>query len=73
MGIFFVTIYDALHDMVQNRKDAKYAKAVSLCVLCAFAVYSLFFVSIQIVTGPSFSNSTFISAPNSPVPTGLPS
>ncbi len=34
--------------------------------------YSLFFVSIQIVTGPSFNSSTFISAPNSPVPTCLP-
>ena len=29
--------------------------------------HSLFFVSITIVTGPSFNNSTFISAPNSPV------
>lgn len=34
--------------------------------------YSLFLVSIQIVTGPSFSNSTFISAPNLPVPTCFP-
>ena len=34
--------------------------------------YSLFFVSITIVTGPSFSSSTFISAPNTPVPTVLP-
>ena len=29
--------------------------------------YSLFFVSIQMVTGPSLSSSTFMSAPNSPV------
>ena len=28
--------------------------------------YSLFFVSIIIVTGPSFIKETFISAPNSP-------
>ena len=34
--------------------------------------YSLFFVSMQMVTGPSFNSSTFMSAPNSPVPTGLP-
>ena len=29
--------------------------------------YSLFFVSMNIVTGPSFISSTFMSAPNSPV------
>jgi hypothetical protein len=34
--------------------------------------YSLFLVSMHIVTGPSFSISTFMSAPNSPVPTGFP-
>ena len=34
--------------------------------------YSLLFVSIQIVTGPSLMSATFISAPNSPVPTSLP-
>lgn len=34
--------------------------------------YSLFFVSMQMVTGPSLSSSTFMSAPNSPVCTGLP-
>lgn len=38
-----------------------------------FSYYSLFFVSIQMVTGPSFSSSTFMSAPNSPVATCLPS
>ncbi len=32
--------------------------------------YSLFFESIRIVTGPSFSKDTFISAPNLPVCTG---
>ena len=37
-----------------------------------FICYSLFLVSIHIVTGPSLSSSTFMSAPNSPVPTGLP-
>lgn len=35
-------------------------------------LYSLFLVSITIVTGPSFTNSTFISAPNSPVPIFFP-
>ena len=39
---------------------------------CHFYLYSLFLVSMQMVTGPSLSNSTFMSAPNSPVPTGLP-
>ena len=33
--------------------------------------YSLFLVSMQIVTGPSLSNSTFMSAPNVPVLTGF--
>lgn len=37
-----------------------------------WGAYSLFFVSMQIVTGPSFKSSTFMSAPNSPVPTCLP-
>lgn len=36
------------------------------------SAYSLFFVSMHIVTGPSLSNSTFIIAPNSPVPIDLP-
>lgn len=27
---------------------------------------------MQMVTGPSFTSATFISAPNSPVPTGRP-
>ena len=36
------------------------------------AFYSLFFVSIEMVTGPSFNSSTFMSAPNSPVPIGFP-
>ena len=41
--------------------------------LCFFQCdYSLFFVSMQMVTGPSFNNSTFMSAPNSPVPISLP-
>ena len=30
--------------------------------------YSLFFVSMHIVTGPSFKSSTFMSAPKMPVP-----
>ena len=30
-------------------------------------VYSLFFESISMVTGPSFNNSTFMSAPKTPV------
>ena len=34
--------------------------------------YSLLLVSIQIVTGPSLMSATFMSAPNSPVPTSLP-
>ncbi len=34
--------------------------------------YSLFFVSMMIVTGPSFTSATFMSAPNSPVGTGFP-
>ena len=34
--------------------------------------YSLFFVSIIIVTGPSFIKETFISAPNSPEYTCFP-
>ena len=34
--------------------------------------YSLFFVSMMIVTGPSLTRETFISAPNSPVGTGFP-
>ena len=38
-----------------------------------FLFYSLFLVSMQMVTGPWFNRSTFISAPNSPVCTGLPS
>jgi len=41
--------------------------------LCFFQChYSLFLVSIHIVTGPLFRSSTFMSAPNSPVPTSLP-
>ena len=32
--------------------------------------YSLFLESIRIVTGPSLSNATFMSAPNIPVSTG---
>ena len=39
-------------------------------IICS---HSLFFVSMQMVTGPSFSSSTFISAPNSPAATGFPS
>ena len=38
----------------------------------ALPAYSLFFVSMQMVTGPSFSNSTFMSAPKSPVPIVFP-
>ena len=38
-----------------------------------FTVYSLFLVSMQMFTGPSFKSYTFISAPNSPVPTSRPS
>ena len=38
----------------------------------SFIAYSLFFVSMQMVTGPSLRSSTFMSAPNSPVPTCLP-
>src|SRR5688572_3846341 len=34
--------------------------------------HTLFFVSMIIVTGPSFTRLTFISAPNSPVCTSLP-
>ena len=50
---------------------------IDLCLWNDFLVierytYSLFFVSIHIVTGPSFNNSTFMSAPNSPVPIGFP-
>ena len=43
-------------------------------LLCFFEShgYSLFLVSMQMVTGPLFSNSTFMSAPNSPVPISLP-
>ena len=41
-------------------------------VVLFFSIYSLFLVSIHIVTGPSFSSSTFMSAPNSPVATCLP-
>src|SRR5690606_2070659 len=37
------------------------------------ALHTLFFVSMIIVTGPSFTRATFISAPNSPVWTGFPS
>src|SRR5690606_32235533 len=41
--------------------------------LCVFYVhYSLFFVSICMVTGPSLSSATFMSAPKIPVPTFLP-
>lgn len=36
------------------------------------ANYILFLESMIMVTGPSFKSSTFISAPNSPVCTGLP-
>ena len=64
-------------------KFAEIAHAIFLdpliyCFLCFFyrhflIPYSLLWVSIMIVTGPSFSNSTFMSAPNSPVPTGFPS
>ena len=35
--------------------------------------YSRFRLSIQIVTGPSLTKATFMSAPNSPVATGRPS
>jgi hypothetical protein len=35
-------------------------------------VYSLTFESIQIVTGPSFTSATFMSAPKTPVGTFLP-
>jgi hypothetical protein len=35
------------------------------------SLYTLFFESITIVTGPSFVSATFISAPNSPVCTGF--
>ena len=38
-----------------------------------WSAYFLCLVSMQIVTGPSLSSSTSIMAPNSPVPTGLPS
>ena len=34
--------------------------------------HSLFLESMMMVTGPSLSSSTFMSAPNSPVPTSLP-
>ena len=34
--------------------------------------YSLFLLSISIVTGPSFNSATFISAPKTPVCTFLP-
>ena len=36
----------------------------------AVLIYSLFFESMKIVTGPSFSNSTFMSAPKIPFCTG---
>lgn len=42
-------------------------------IMVSFCCYSLCFVSIQMVTGPSLSSSTFMSAPNSPVPTDFPS
>ena len=34
--------------------------------------YSLFLVFMQMVTGPSLTRATFMSAPNSPVPTVRP-
>lgn len=34
--------------------------------------YSFCFESIQIVTGPSFTRATFMSAPNTPVCIGFP-
>ena len=37
------------------------------------SLHSLFLVSMMIVTGPSLSSATFMSAPNSPVATSLPS
>ena len=44
-----------------------------LCFInCYFSHQSLFFVSIKIVTGPSFNSDTFISAPNSPVNISFP-
>ena len=54
------------------------ASATNLVMVLIFTlfiaiVYSLFLVSIQMVTGPSLTSSTFMSAPNSPVPTCLPS
>src|SRR5690606_28734041 len=43
-------------------------------LLCFFNghAYSLFFVSIEMVTGPSFSKLIFMSAPKTPVCTSLP-
>ena len=35
------------------------------------SVHALFFVSIQMVTGPSLTSATFMSAPNSPVAAGV--
>ena len=45
---------------------------LGVLIPCFYGAYSLFLVSMQMVTGPSLSSSTFMSAPNSPVPTGLP-
>ena len=43
-----------------------------LCLFYRHRTHSLFFVSIHIVTGPSFTNSTCISAPKTPVATCCP-
>ena len=39
---------------------------------CGNENHSLFLESMHIVTGPSLTRATFMSAPNSPVPTGFP-
>ncbi len=67
---------DRWYQLLQVATAATMARAPSVSsmdmIFSNMSDYSLFFVSMMMVTGPSLVRLTFMSAPNSPWPTGRP-
>ena len=74
MGMFGVMTFALRHFVVMFTYLAAQTQKLSFVIPSeAKESHSLFFVSMQIVTGPSLTRATCMSAPKVPVGTGLPS